>query len=160
MNSFCELTVFLVFIYSFISETTDDILEKYRPKPAPNISNPIIVNQVEPATLTKRPSIKEEHTQPYYDPNNLENCVLFLDAKRKLRLVLSNCDCDIGQNVLDFGFSYVPSSPKEVETLKENNELLLLLRSQLAEAINLQNKESIAQLHEAIRCIKSFDAKG
>jgi hypothetical protein len=61
----------------------------------------------------KRLSIKEE-SQPYYDPNNLENCVLFLDAKRKLRLVLSNCDCDIGQNVLNFGFSYVPSSPKDV----------------------------------------------
>lgn len=141
-------------------ETTDDILEKYRPKPALSIPSPAISNPVESASLTKRPSIKEENTQPYYDPNNLENCVLFLDAKRKLRLVLSNCDCDIGQNVLDFGFSYVPSSPKEVETLKENNELLLLLRSQLAEAINLQNKESIAQLHEAIRCIKSFDAKG
>lgn len=114
-----------------------------------------------PPQPTKRPSIKEEtSSQPYYDPNNLENCVLFLDAKRKLRLVLSNCDCDIGQNVLDFGFSYVPSSPKEVDTHRDNNELLLLLRSQLAEAINLQNKEAIAQLHEAIRCIKLFDSKG
>ncbi|VDI53755.1 Hypothetical predicted protein [Mytilus galloprovincialis] len=143
-------------------ETSDDILEKYRPKPASNISNSAEACQVEvPPQPTKRPSIKEEtSSQPYYDPNNLENCVLFLDAKRKLRLVLSNCDCDIGQNVLDFGFSYVPSSPKEVDTHRDNNELLLLLRSQLAEAINLQNKEAIAQLHEAIRCIKLFDSKG
>ncbi|CAC5390983.1 GTPase-activating protein and VPS9 domain-containing protein 1 [Mytilus coruscus] len=141
-------------------ETSDDILEKYRPKPASNISNSAEASQVEAPQPTKRPSIKEEtSSQPYYDPNNLENCVLFLDAKRKIRLVLNNCDCDIGQNVLDFGFSYVPSSPKEVDTRRDNNELLLLLRSQLAEAINLQNKESIAQLHEAIRCIKMFDSK-
>jgi hypothetical protein len=63
-------------------------------------------------------------------------------------------------NVLDFGFSYVPSSPKDINCHRENNELLLLLRSQLAEAINLQNKESIAQLHEAIRCVKLFDSRG
>ena len=119
------------------------------------------MSPAEVANPTKRPSIKEESSsQPYYDPNNLENCVLFLDAKRKLRLVLSNCDCDIGQNVLDFGFSYVPSSPKDTDTHRENNDLLLLLRSQLAEAINLQNKDSIAQLHEAIRCLKLFDSKG
>lgn len=142
-------------------ETSDDILEKYRTKPAGGISNPsesTAADSTQPVK-EKRPSIKEDN-QPYYDPNNLENCVLFLDAKRKLRLVLSNCDCDIGQYVLDFGFSYVPSSPKDADTHRDNNELILLLRSQLAEAINLQNKESIAQLHEAIRCVRLFDSKG
>ena len=136
-------------------------MDKYRTKPAS--ANSVEGNSTDSSiphpVKEKRLSIKEE-SQPYYDPNNLENCDLFLDAKRKLRLVLSNCDCDIGQNVLDFGFSYIPSSPKDVDSYRENNELLLLLRSQLAEAINLQNKESIAQLHEAIRCVKLFDASG
>ena len=150
-------------IFCYIAEASYDILERYRTKPASAIANSVEGNSSDSSILhpvkEKRLSIKEE-SQPYYDPNNLENCVLFLDAKRKLRLVLSNCDCDIGQNVLDFGFSYVPSSPKDVNSHRENNELLLLLRSQLAEAINLQNKESIAQLHEAIRCVKLFDSRG
>ena len=29
---------------------------------------------------------------PDYDPNNLESCKAFLDAKRKLRMVLSTAD--------------------------------------------------------------------
>jgi hypothetical protein len=153
----------LTSIFCYIAETSYDILEKYRPKLASAIANSFEGNSSDSSILhpvkEKRLSIKEE-SQPYYDPNNLENCVLFLDAKRKLRLVLSNCDCDIGQNVLNFGFSYVPSSPKDVNSHRENNELLLLLRSQLAEAINLQNKESLAQLHEAIKCVKLFDSRG
>jgi len=40
---------------------------------------------------------------------------------------------------------------------KESNELVLQLTVQLAEAINLQDRDLIAQLHETIRCVRQFD---
>lgn len=43
---------------------------------------------------------------------------------------------------------------------RENNDLVNLLRTQLSEAINLQNKDTIAQLHEALRCVRQFDSEG
>lgn len=43
---------------------------------------------------------------------------------------------------------------------RENNDLVNLLRTQLSEAINLQNKDTIAQLHEALRCVRQFDSDG
>lgn len=109
----------------------------------------------------KRLSVKEEtDIQPVYDPNNLENCFAFVDAKRKLRLVLSTGDFQIGYSSVDLFFGGIPISPREVDTRKESNDLIKLLRGQLAEAINLQNKDLIAQLHEAIRCVRMFDADG
>ena len=39
----------------------------------------------------------------------------------------------------------------------KDNELVLQLTVQLAEAINLQDRDLIAQLHETIRCIRQFD---
>ena len=38
-----------------------------------------------------------------------------------------------------------------------DNELVLQLTVQLAEAINLQDRDLIAQLHETIRCVRQFD---
>lgn len=32
---------------------------------------------------------------PLYDPNNVENCLAFLDAKRKLRIVLGSADFQV-----------------------------------------------------------------
>ncbi|ESO85912.1 hypothetical protein LOTGIDRAFT_130207 [Lottia gigantea] len=42
----------------------------------------------------------------------------------------------------------------------DNDDLVDLLRALLAEAINLQNKGHVAQLHEVIRCVKLFDSNG
>jgi len=50
--------------------------------------------------------------------------------------------------------------PKEVDSssaANRDNELVLQLTVQLAEAINLQDRDMIAQLHETIRCIRQFD---
>lgn len=38
---------------------------------------------------------EEEDESAPYDPNNLESCKAFLDAKRKLRLVLSTADFQV-----------------------------------------------------------------
>ena len=45
------------------------------------------------------------------------------------------------------------SAPRE-------HELVQLLKAQLAEAVNLQNKDLVTRLHEVIRCIRLFDADG
>jgi hypothetical protein len=42
----------------------------------------------------------------------------------------------------------------------KEHELLYLLKTQLAEAVNLQNKDLITRLHEVIRCVKLFDTDG
>ena len=39
----------------------------------------------------------------------------------------------------------------------KDNDLVLQLKAQLAEAINLQDCDLIAQLHETIRCLRQFD---
>lgn len=53
-------------------------------------------------------------------------------------------------------------SPREGDPQRDNNnnDLVNLLRTQLSEAINLQNKDTIAQLHEALRCVRQFDNEG
>jgi len=52
--------------------------------------------------------------------------------------------------------------PNEAEagadgSANKDNELVLQLTVQLAEAINLQDRDLIAQLHETIRCVRQFD---
>ena len=141
------------------SETSDDILEKYRsPKsilaPAPSSDSGVTEKE-------RRMTLKEsEDGTPLYDPNNLENCLAFLDAKRKLRMVLSSGDFQSGQGAYMYlgASSY---SPRELELYnRDNNDLVNLLRAQLSEAINLQSKDTIAQLHEALRCVRMFDTVG
>lgn len=98
---------------------------------------------------------------PFYDPNNIENCYAFQDAKRKLRLVLSTGDFQMGVCIADLLFpSGGQLSPREHDLPRHDNDLVKLLRMQLAEAINLQDKDLIAQLHEAIRCVRLFDTQG
>ena len=43
---------------------------------------------------------------------------------------------------------------------RKENDLVAFLHVQLAEAINLQDKDLIAQLHETIRCLRQFDNDG
>lgn len=93
---------------------------------------------------------------PAYDPQNLETCKAFLDAKKKLRLVLSIADFHSMPNISNYiGNISFPSRGNGGE--RRESELVLLLKVQLAEAINLQDKGLIAQLHETIRCLRQFD---
>ena len=59
-----------------------------------------------------------------------------------------------------YAHSTVTYSPREMDMNRDNNDLVNLLRTQLSEAINLQNKDTIAQLHEALRCVRQFDSEG
>lgn len=146
------------------TETGDDILAKYRKKPSVTASHSL--NMTEESTKEKHHSTKEEENEvPYYDPNNLENCFAFSDVKRKLRLVLSVGDyqnCSVGYHSSSW---WIPTSPCDEGATSDGsqwkeNDLVHILRAQLAEAINLRNKEMVAQLHEVIRCIRLFDNDG
>jgi hypothetical protein len=84
--------------------------------------------------------------------NTLKIDIFFL--KRTLSLILQQ----VGYSI--FAHSTVTYSPREMDMNRENNDLVNLLRTQLSEAINLQNKDTIAQLHEALRCVRQFDGEG
>lgn len=151
---------FFYIVFVWLAETTEDILEKYRPKPSVNSTASqevaVLPNIDVTAMKEKRMSVKDEDIQgpPLYDPDNLETCFAFTDTKRKLRLVLSNTDIQLGYNLLEFS----PQSGQEGD--KKDPEIYKMLRGQLAEALNLQDKDLIAQLHEAIRCVRLFDGEG
>lgn len=142
-------------------DTSDDILAKYRtPKKgaAPKLGSGAGENldgardsALEEEKLA--PAQVEENT-PFLDPANLESCFAFQDAKRKLRLVLSMCE-------IQPGFCQIQSnSPRQGSGSPREHELVYLLKAQLAEALNLQNKELVVRLTEVIRCVKLFDYDG
>uniref|UniRef100_A0A3Q3VLW9 GTPase-activating protein and VPS9 domain-containing protein 1 n=1 Tax=Mola mola TaxID=94237 RepID=A0A3Q3VLW9_MOLML len=79
----------------------------------------------------------------------------FNDAKKKLRLALCSADSvafpimvpTITRNGL----------PDHMDS--EDNEIVCFLKVQLAEAINLQDKNQMAQIQETTRCVSRFDAR-
>jgi hypothetical protein len=79
-----------------LADTTDDILAKYRkPASTAKLGN----NAHEPCVLNDAVKVKErledDDGVPVYDSNNLESCKAFLDAKKKLRLILSHIDLQV-----------------------------------------------------------------
>ena len=95
-----------------ISVTSDDILAKYRKPAAANKSTtdnmaaagPTVVGPAAvtaDAVLTKSKDKVDSDEMPLpppsstYDSNNLEICQAFLDAKKKLRLILSSVDLQV-----------------------------------------------------------------
>ncbi len=79
----------LPYFFFLTSETSDDILAKYRKQPVPAE----VANQVKEKAEVRDES--DSDSTPAYDPNNLENCKAFLDAKKKLRMVLSTADFQV-----------------------------------------------------------------
>ena len=77
-----------------LSESSDDILAKYRKQPSASDT----ANQVKEKAELRDES--DSDSTPAYDPNNLENCKAFLDAKKKLRMVLSTADFQVCQNII------------------------------------------------------------
>lgn len=50
-------------------------------------------------------------------------------------------------------------SPLSTVYFLSDNEIVCFLKVQLAEAINLQDKNQIAQIQETTRCVSRFDAR-
>ena len=128
-------------------ETSDDILAKYRTKAShESVSNGSIVA----FNLVEQQSDEDEDERQHIDPLNIESSYAFADAKRKLRLVLSTADV---QSLHVLNSATAASNNTE-------HELIIFLKLQLAEAINLQDRSLVAQLYETLRCVRLFDVAG
>lgn len=127
------------------SDSTDDILAKYRRKPSTTSDTASIESN---QSRTKEPT---EDERLYIDPNNVELSYAFADAKRKLRMVLSTADLQ--------QIPWINTSERTSWAQKEN-ELVAFLQLQLAEAVNLQDRALIAHLHETLRCVRLFNDDG
>jgi hypothetical protein len=71
----------------------DNILDKYRAIPPVSATpNSLLHGMRNPELIqgSSRIDADTESNAPYYDPTNITQCKAFLDAKRKLRLVLSS----------------------------------------------------------------------
>uniref|UniRef100_A0A6Q2X0E7 GTPase-activating protein and VPS9 domain-containing protein 1 n=1 Tax=Esox lucius TaxID=8010 RepID=A0A6Q2X0E7_ESOLU len=79
----------------------------------------------------------------------------FSDAKKKLRLAL--CSADSVAFPLMAPATTRNGLPDHTDS--EDNEIVCFLKVQLAEAINLQDKNQMAQIHETTRCVSRFDAR-
>lgn len=140
------------------TESSDDILAKYRSKgtalsnQADVVSSSNGVQTMVAFNLAERHSDDEEgeDERQHIDPLNIESSYAFTDAKRKLRLVLSTADV---QSLHVMNNATAASNSTE-------HELIIFLKLQLAEAINLQDRSLVAQLHETLRCVRLFDAVG
>ena len=130
-------------------ETSDDILAKYRkPKIATEKPDQPTTNQRQ----SHIPSIVDDDDDSVaYDPSNLETCRAFVDAKKKLRLVLSTLD----PQMVPMMHGVTPQRPDGRHG--NESESIALLQILLAEALNLQDHDAIAQLHETIRCLRQFE---
>ncbi|XP_074494698.1 GTPase-activating protein and VPS9 domain-containing protein 1 isoform X5 [Sebastes fasciatus] len=79
----------------------------------------------------------------------------FSDAKKKLRLAL--CSADSVALPIMAPVTTRNGLPDHMES--EDNEIVCFLKIQLAEAINLQDKNQMAQIQETTRCVSRFDAR-
>ncbi|XP_072286813.1 GTPase-activating protein and VPS9 domain-containing protein 1 isoform X3 [Pyxicephalus adspersus] len=76
----------------------------------------------------------------------------YRDAKKKLRLALCSAD-----SVAFPMLSHSTRNGLPDHTDPEDNEIVCFLKVQLAEAINLQDKNLMAQIQETMRCVSRFD---
>ncbi|CAK5088507.1 unnamed protein product [Meloidogyne enterolobii] len=121
---------------------------------------------------------EEEDKLPYFDQNNITTCRAFLDAKRKLRLVLSNTttlpksldlinykeasnnnDKQHQQKEAMNGNDVGDSSTKKIADA-EVLALQQMLHLFLADSINSRDRKQAAQIREVLRCLSIFDNKG
>ncbi|XGW33302.1 hypothetical protein V3C99_017618 [Haemonchus contortus] len=136
-------------IADFDQRSADDILAKYQPTTAHFADEPQPPVEMASSASESAPS---EQVITYYSPDNLTECRAFLDAKRKLRLVLSS----VGN---------LPSMPfdgacRGMKLENEREQLVMLLRTLLAEAVNNREQSLVAHTREVMRCLQIFDNKG
>ncbi|XP_061673615.1 GTPase-activating protein and VPS9 domain-containing protein 1 isoform X1 [Syngnathoides biaculeatus] len=79
----------------------------------------------------------------------------FSDAKKKLRLAL----CSADSVALPILTSVTTRNGLPDHMDPEDNEIVCFLKVQLAEAINLQDKNQMAQIQETTRCVSRFDPR-
>ncbi|XP_068104285.1 GTPase-activating protein and VPS9 domain-containing protein 1 isoform X3 [Hyperolius riggenbachi] len=78
----------------------------------------------------------------------------YRDAKKKLRLALCSADA-----VAFPMLSHSTRNGLPDHSDPEDNEIVCFLKVQLAEAINLQDKNLMSQVQETMRCVSRFDSR-
>ncbi|CAF1300551.1 unnamed protein product [Rotaria sp. Silwood1] len=149
--------------------SADDILARYSSKGSTSIDHGSKINTTADESHTETITIETfTDTIPYYDPTNLDTCRAFIDAKKKLRIVLATADTD-SINYLNSPINFNQYLPQQQQrqqngsssihslNRKSSNNLILFLRSQLYEAIALQDRDLQAQLYETLRCVQQFN---
>lgn len=133
------------------NETSEDILAKYRRKP----SNTSDTNTTDSgaSSVKSKSCIEIDDERMTIDPSNIENSFAFLDAKKKLRLVLSTSDVLL----TPFETGRICTKQMNGQTI---NELIAFLQLQLAKARNLKDWNLVARISEALRCTRLFDDAG
>lgn len=126
-----------------LQESTDDILAKYRK--APLKTDEVLVSIVKPDSDEPDGAQIQDMDLSNHEPN-----IIFDDAKRKLRLMLSEVEApSMFDSVGNIG------GAGEVRTYSA--QIVSLLRVMLAEALNQQDRNLAAQLYETIRSISNLD---
>ncbi|KAI6191999.1 hypothetical protein M3Y97_00288400 [Aphelenchoides bicaudatus] len=143
----------------------ENILEKYRTIPPITAPNSLLngLRNNESVAGSSKVEVDNESNAPYYDPANITQCKAFLDAKRKLRLVLSSA-ANIPTNPTNAHSANssinMDNNSNQSNTGDQKNNLNEFLKLLLAESINSQEKTLSAQIREVQRCLAVFDQKG
>ncbi|KAJ8396624.1 hypothetical protein AAFF_G00016900 [Aldrovandia affinis] len=95
------------------------------------------------------PDSASQTTQPH------DHKYSFSDAKKKLRLAL----CSADSVVLPLFPPATTRNGLPDHSDPEDSEVMCFLKVLLAEAINLQDKSSMAQIQETLRCVSRLDAR-
>lgn len=131
-------------------ESSEDILAKYRRKPS-TASDSNTTDSGASSIKSKGAEMDDERMN--IDPANIEGSFAFIDAKKKLRLVLSTSD------VLLLPLEINTPQVKQLNG-QSKNELVIFLQLQLAKARNLKDWNIVARVTEALRCVRLFDDAG
>uniref|UniRef100_A0A1A8PI57 GTPase activating protein and VPS9 domains 1 n=1 Tax=Nothobranchius pienaari TaxID=704102 RepID=A0A1A8PI57_9TELE len=146
------------------AQAAEDILDKYRnikstspsndppPKERPEDVDESIPPREDPShniSIDDLPDSASQTAQQHYSKFS------FSDAKKKLRLAL--CSADSVALPIMATATTCNGLPDHMDP--EDNEIVCFLKVQLAEAINLQDKNQIAQIQETTRCVSRFDAR-
>ncbi|XP_021947874.2 receptor-mediated endocytosis protein 6 homolog [Folsomia candida] len=132
-----------------LNESSDEILAKYRRKPSLTDSNndsPLSANRdsISNNNTAKQPS-GSTTSVARKDSLKISRSDLIVDARKKLRNVLSNCDLQVSQTA---------------DTTSIDTAMVNLLRVEMATAISRGDQVTAAHLQEAMRTVKQLGSDG
>uniref|UniRef100_A0A3P8PRR4 GTPase-activating protein and VPS9 domain-containing protein 1 n=1 Tax=Astatotilapia calliptera TaxID=8154 RepID=A0A3P8PRR4_ASTCA len=139
------------------AQAAEDILDKYRniKRTSPNLCVEDNVHDAQREDTLQNISADDLPDSASQTAQQHETKFSFSDAKKKLRLAL--CSADSVALPIMAPATTRNGLPDHMDP--EENEIVCFLKIQLAEAINLQDKNLMAQIQETTRCVSRFDAR-
>uniref|UniRef100_A0A667XJX0 GTPase activating protein and VPS9 domains 1 n=1 Tax=Myripristis murdjan TaxID=586833 RepID=A0A667XJX0_9TELE len=139
------------------AQAAEDILDKYRniKRTSPNLCVEESVHDSPRDDALQNISADDLPDSASQTAQQHDSKFSFSDAKKKLRLAL----CSADSVALPIMTPATTRNGLPDHTDPEDNEIVCFLKVQLAEAINLQDKNQMAQIQETTRCVSRFDAR-